>query len=156
MSWLYTAVKDLKIHYSNKELAYDLLDEVGIDQETYVDLKQINEGLIELPGPVLMDRTYQSIKIEDFKLKIPTSDFEYFYFKLEESPLRKFKSGNEYYKLHGWMTCVMFTKEQGNTIKEVMHKNLDEISALATEETLKLQKGLMEFNKQNNSKKLGN
>ena len=65
------------------------------------------QGMIDLPGMIMVDRPLEEIEIDGFKLIIPSQDFTYFVDELaNKSPVRKFADGQEYHKIHGWMICV--------------------------------------------------
>ena len=129
-------LKNLKWHYCMKRLAYELIEDVGIDEETNVEMKPTDEGLIDLPGMIMIDRSYQNIKIDTFRLVIPTEDFEFFHEKLTEAPVRRFRSGDEYHKIHGWNTCAMFTRDQREMLVEAMAESLPEVRAAAEAESI--------------------
>ena len=141
--WVAVRLKNLKWHYCMKRLAYELIEDVGVDDGTEVEMQPVNEGLIDNPGMIMADRSYQNIKIDTFRLVIPTEDFEYFYDKLCEAPTRRFRSGDEYHKIHGWLACVMFTRDQREMIVEAMKEIIPEVRLAAEEEILEFNKRLL-------------
>lgn len=138
--WVAVRLKNLKWHYCLKRLAYELIEEVGVDED--VEMRPTNEGLIDLPGMVMTDRSYQNIKIDTFRLVIPTEDFEYFHDKLRESPVRRFRSGDEYHKVHGWMACAMFSPEQREMIVDAMADVLPDVRMAAEAEAVEFSRRL--------------
>lgn len=147
--WVMVRLKNLKWHYCMKRLAYEFLDEEGLDEETDLEMRPTNEGLIDLPGMVMMDRSYRDIKIDTFKLVIPTEDFEYFYDRLKEAPRRRFRGGAEYHKVHGWQACAVFTPEQQEMVVEAMGEILPEVREDAVAETLEFTRRLAKLREQN-------
>lgn len=145
--WVMVRLRNLKWHYCTKTMAYELIEEVGVDEDTVVDMEPRNEGLIDLPGMVMTDRSYQTIKLDGFKLFIPTEDFEYFHGKLESSQLRRFRSGDEYHKLHGWNACAMFTGEQRDMIVTAMTQILPEVRETAEAESIEFSRRLSIINR---------
>lgn len=82
------------------------------------------DGCIDLPGMCMVDRPYEEIKIDTFKLSIPSQDFSVFVAELAHAPLRKFADGQEYYKIHGWRVCVVFTPQQRDMVLQAMEEML--------------------------------
>ncbi len=140
--WVAVKLKNLKWHYCMKRLAYELIEEIGVDEETTVEMQPTTEGFIDNPGIIMADRSYQNIKIDTFKLVIPTEDFEYFHGKLKEAPVRRFRGGDEYHKIHGWLACAMFTRDQQEMLVEAMGHILPEVRAAAEEEFLEFNRRL--------------
>ncbi len=144
--WVATRFGNLKWHYGPKRLAHGLLEEGGADIEN-VEMRPADEGLIDLPGMIMMDRSYQKIKVDTFRLVIPTEDFEHFYDELVVAPLRKFKTGEEYHKLHGWVACVMFTPQQHEALGDVMEEMLPDVRHVAEKEAREFSRRIAQINR---------
>jgi hypothetical protein len=43
---------------------------------------------------------------------------------MRSSPVRRFASGREYHKIHGWLHCVVLTPEQRGTVLKTMGEML--------------------------------
>jgi len=140
--WVMVKLKNLKWHYCMKRLAYELIEEIGVDEETQVEIQPTTEGLLDNPGMISMDRSYQNIRIDTFKLVIPTEDFEYFHDKLRDAPLRKFRNGDEYHKIHGWMTCAMFTRDQQEMMVQAMGEIMPDVRETAQQEAIEFSRRL--------------
>jgi hypothetical protein len=66
---------------------------------------------IDLPGMLLTSRKYHHVSIPGLDLEIPCQDAEYFLEDLQKLEPRKFSDGTVYYKLHGWLQCIVLTEE---------------------------------------------
>ena len=152
--WVALRLKTLKWHYCMKRLAYELIEEVGIDEKTVVEMQPTDQGYIDNPGMVLMDRSYQNIKIDTFKLVIPTEDFEYFHDRLRDAPVRRFRNGDEYHKIHGWQACAIFTRDQRETLVDAMAEILPDVRMTAEQESLEFSRRLNRANGIQTSEKL--
>lgn len=125
--WLATTINDRRIHYSPKHLAYGLLEEIGTENICEIDIKTINEGLIDLPGTVQIDRSYQEIKIDTFRLVIPSEDFEHIYDSFASSPLQNFRKGEEFHRMDGHVSSIMVTPQQHQVLCEAMEQMLSHV-----------------------------
>lgn len=91
-------------------------------------------GIVDQPGMILQNRTYQKFDLGMFVLKIPTEDCEHYREVLEENRVRKFADGREYYKVHGWIHCVVLAPEHRKIILDQMKRDWDKILATAKSE----------------------
>lgn len=104
--------------------------------------------MIDLPGMCMVDRTYQEIRIDTLSLSIPTTDFTVFFNELGQAPKRKFANGQEYYKIHGWLACVVFTPEQRDLVLKSMTELMPVVSEAARKEDEEFERRLAQVNKQ--------
>lgn len=124
--WARLTFEGYKQHYCPAELAADLLADIEARGGRNMEIEGTAEGAIDLPGMILADRPWEDLMIGPFKLGIPSQDFEIFAAELERSPVRRFASGKEYHKIHGWMTCVVVTPEQRERMLRDMEAMLPE------------------------------
>jgi len=109
--WVFMTAEGWKHHFCPLSLLSGLLDDAYARGHEVGQTEDTMHGHIDQPGMIMTDRTYQNILLGEFNLEIPTEDFEHFYERLKSSSLRTFSNGKEYYKLHGWLHCVVFTPE---------------------------------------------
>jgi hypothetical protein len=133
-SWAFVLFGGYKAHFCPSNLVGDLVADIeGRGGET-IEVKQVDQGGADLPGIVLAHRSWEDIDLGGFKLGFPTQDFEHFVAELERSSIRKFSSGKEYHKIHGWMHCVILTPEQRTTVLKAMAEMLPDVRKRAEEE----------------------
>lgn len=87
--------------------------------------------VLDRPGMIMSDRTYQSINIDGLPLQIPSEDFEFFYDELQTLPERYFEDGTKYYKIHGWIHAVVLSADQKDLLMKTMGEMLEEAKVLA-------------------------
>ena len=114
-----------KFHYCPSEIVSDLVADIIARGGEEKEIKVVVEGRIDLPGMIMTDRPWESIKIGSFNLNIPSQDFSKFMIELASAPVRKFASGKEYYKIHSWRECVVFSPEQREMVLDVAEKMID-------------------------------
>lgn len=133
-SWALIQFDGFKFHFCPSELAGDLIADIEARGGPALKLEGVDHGVIDLPGIVLANRSWEDIQIGGFTLGFPSQDFEHFMAELEYSPVRKFTSGREYHKIHGWLHCVVLTPEQRKAVLKVMAEMLPEACKRAEEE----------------------
>ncbi len=109
-------------------------------------IKDVTEGLIDLPGMVLADRTYEEFDLGRFRLSIPTSDILHYFKELKDGELREI-NGKSYYKIHGWIHCIMITTEMRDMILAQIESNLEAIDRKMHEEQKEFDRRINEINK---------
>ena len=120
-----------KFHYCPSEIVSDLVADIIARGGEEKEIKVVVEGRIDLPGMIMTDRPWESIKIGSFNLNIPSQDFSEFMIELASAPVRKFASGKEYYKIHSWRECVVFSPEQREMVLDVAEKMIDNVNKRA-------------------------
>lgn len=101
-----------KTHFCPNELVSQLVADIISRGGEVIDIKSVTQGWADLPGMVLADRPWEDIQLKNFKLGFPSQDFEHFLRELNNANVRKFADGSEYYKLHGWLHCIILTPDQ--------------------------------------------
>ena len=153
--WAYVWVPAYKPHFVPKRLAAalvaDLQERCRQDHPEHVSedviLEARDEGGIDLPGMIMMDRPIEHIKIDTFKLAMPSQDFTEFLRELALAPKRMFAGGQEYYKIHGWRVCMVFTPEQRELMLKAMEEMLDDVEKRAEAADKEFSRRLREINK---------
>jgi len=133
-SWALILFKGYKTHFCPSELVGDLIADIGARGGNAYEVRETDNGGADLPGIVAADRRWEDILIGGFKLGFPSQDFEYFMEELELSPVRKFASGREYHKVHGWIHCVVLTPEQRAFVLKTMAEMLPAVHQRVEEE----------------------
>lgn len=131
-----------KWHFCPRELVlgltYDLTSR-GMDD---LVIKPCAEGALDLPGIVCINRTWQDLNIEGIKFEVPTTDFAFFALALAKLPLRKFHDGVGYYKLHGWLHCLVLTELQRANLTIEMDRRLLDVKKQGDIEEDRLLEGI--------------
>lgn len=109
----------------------------------------ITEYGLDCPGMVMADRKWEDIPVEPgFTLGFPYSDFGFFLQVLEELSPRTFvPGGQQYFKLHGWMHCVVLTPDQRQTVLEYMRAHAAAVQVKADAEDQEFDARLADLNK---------
>ena len=110
--WLLYVTGGWKPHWCPIELLAGLMQDAGAHGKPQGFFEPAHHGVVDLPGMIMADRTYQDFDLGGFTLSIPTEDIEHYYDKIRYNPLRTFGDGKEYYKIHGWLHCVVLTPSQ--------------------------------------------
>jgi len=131
-----------KTHYCPSDMMTDLVADLVARGGELTRTEDTDKGCVDLPGIVLADRPWEDLMIGEFKLGIPSQDFEYFAVELERSPVRRFASGKEYHKIHGWLVCVIMTPKQREQALRDMVVMLPEARKHQQEADARLEKSL--------------
>jgi hypothetical protein len=151
--WAFVWVLGYKPHFVPKSLVMGLIQDLaGREHEEegageVYEIKGINRGGCDRPGMVMVDRPFEKIRIDTFDLELPSQDFEYFANKLFKTHERKLPTGERYYKIHGWMQCVMFTPEQRDMVLKAMEEMLPDVRKRADDADREFSRRLREINK---------
>lgn len=125
--WAWVTMPGYKGHYCPRKLAgalaVDLTNRRDRDYPEHdgeAAITPVSEGMIDLPGMIMTDRPIEKIKIDTLALSIPSQDYAEFARELKFVHKRVFADGQEYYKIHGWRVCVVFTPEQRDLVLGAM------------------------------------
>jgi hypothetical protein len=115
--------------------------------------KSVNEGALDRPGMCFADRKWVDVPVEDgFRLSFPNSDAEYFYDELRNLEARTFPNGEVYYKLHGWIHCVVLNLEQRMAVLRYLEANMEAIRKVAAEENARFDEAMGQISKASQGK----
>ncbi len=145
-SWACVTFDGFKTHFVPSELAGDLVADIEGRGGRTMEVMETDHGGADLPGMVSAGRPWEDIQLGGFKLGFPSTDLEHFLGELTRSPVRRFASGREYHKIHGWLHCVVLTPEQRVAAMEAMEAILPEVRRRAEEEDKKLERALERIN----------
>jgi len=134
MKWFCVSVSGWKDHYVSEELVDGLLADGLKRTESEGFSVPASTVTIDLPGMVNMKRGFRSFNLDGFVISIPVTDIEVFYSCLLTDNPRKFKGDKYCFKMHGWLTCVVLTPFQRNTLLAEMDAQMDEIRLQADQE----------------------
>lgn len=115
------------------EIEMDLHDRSGARGEspTFLIEDQVDEVCFDLPGMIWTGRSYRTIDVDGMNLKIPSQDFYEILAQVKLLPKRATPSGADYYKLHGWRFCVVFTHFQRLDLIKAMEEQMPAAEAEA-------------------------
>lgn len=152
--WAWVEHPGYKGHYCPRKLAAPLLAELGNRRNRdYPErggdgkIEPISEGGIDLPGMIMVDRPIEKIKIDTFTLSMPSQDFHEFFRELKFVHKRAFADGQEYYKIHGWLQCVVLTPEQRDLVLQAMADMLPDVLRRGEEADKEFSRRMRELNK---------
>lgn len=101
-------------------IAADIFERGGGDCE----FTTAAEAFIDLPGMILADRKIATFFIQGFAVSFPNNEVEYFMNRLLESPERVSRDV-KYYKLHGWLHCLVLTPDMRDELLLDMKMHLE-------------------------------
>jgi hypothetical protein len=136
--WTFLLFEYYKPHFCPNELITDLIIDIESRGGPLIETKSVDKGGADRPGMVLMDRPWETIILDGFKLEFPSQDFEYFMEELKSSSMREFISGKKYYKVHGWRHCIVVTPKQREIVLQAMDEMLPRVRARCEEAEEKL------------------
>lgn len=108
----------------------------------------IEKFAIDLPGMIMIDRHMRSLTIEGLEISIPSEDWANFLNMLHLLPERKFQSGEAYYKLHGYLRCLVLSPEHRQQMIAAMVGQLEDAEKEAEEDLQRFTAKLEEVNQQ--------
>lgn len=151
--WAFVWVTGYKPHFVPKKLVTSLVGDLTTREheeegagEVY-EVRGVETGGCDRAGMIMVDRPYEKIKIDTFSLEFPSQDFEHFMLRLFKAPERKFQNGDRYYKIHGWLHCVMFTPEQRDLVLKAMEEMLPAVREKADAADKEFSRRMREINK---------
>lgn len=142
MSWSHFRFARAKAHYVSEGLRAGLMTEASERQFGFIKETSVFDGSIDLPGMIWAHRGYEVIDMPgELKLSIPYSDAFYFRMKLEKAPPRTFADGSQYYKIHGWLVCVVLTPFERDYLLSHLRVHKDSINAKRDQELVHIKAG---------------
>lgn len=98
----------LKAHVAPAGLVRPLLNELASrGHNTKTEPQSITHAGMDQPGMVYVDRPWEGFRLPGLVLRLPSEDVTSFYQRIEQLEVRRFANGQEYFKLHSWMNCVV-------------------------------------------------
>lgn len=114
LDWVFACFEQAKGHYVPKKLLPHLIADMaqrGFGEMTYCDDRP--DGVIDLPGMMMLDRKYEVFQFSGFELKIPICDYWHFLSRVHNKcPSRKFSDGTMYRKIHTYHPCVIIPEDE--------------------------------------------
>lgn len=136
----------VKGHFCSEDLVQTISDEMysrGLHQVTQILDRE--SALVDLPGMVLADRSYEQFDVGSFSLTIPSTDVDAFYSELTQARLRTINDV-EFYKIHGWVHCVILTPEQRKSVLEQMENRIASINERSMTDKVRFEKAISQIN----------
>jgi len=150
MKWyfVYSAALECKSHMIPeilKDKIVNSLSERGCGKQV---LREETETVIDLPGPMMVDRYLCRLSVDGMFLSIPATDLEFFYKELKSLPARKEIPGVTYYKLHGAYVCYCMTAEQKKILEDRIVNELPKAKIIANAEREEFAKRIQGINQE--------
>jgi hypothetical protein len=121
--WAFFWIDGWKVHFCPNWLLEELeVDARSRNHNTIIEVKGTEDIWWDPGGMVTMGRSYQKLKIDTATMTVASVDFAAFHDELKDLPLRKFDNGQEYYKIHGWLHCTVFSPEQRAQLLDACEK----------------------------------
>lgn len=149
--WVRFFAAEWKPHWVHSSLVTPLAEDAKRRWHEFVSVEPMPRGhpeaFLDLPGMVMQDRTYQDFQVDGLHLRLPTQDVYAFREELESGRLRTFQTGEKYYKLHGWLNCLVLSEVQGDALRAQIEARWPEIEAAAKAEDEEFIRRIREVNK---------
>jgi hypothetical protein len=102
------------------------------ESEEWSNPRVVTEWGIDMPGMINAKRPNELFNFCGLKFEVPSEDVASFILALEKLPPRSFGK-QTYYKLHGFMQCVVLTKTQYNEMLRLLRGRVQIAERRATE-----------------------
>lgn len=139
----------VKAHFIPESLYQDIVDELYTRylQKPFVEYDK-DQAIFDIGGMVMVDEEWLSwiTPPKDLQITMRVTHFQYAYDELLELKEREV-NGKKYYKLHGWLHCIVLTPEQRNYLLQEWGKMAESIKEKALLANLEFDKRLAEINK---------
>lgn len=145
--WIMFVSDGWKIHWVHSSLLPGLMEDSAERGHPNPGHEPVEKGFIDNPGMILQDRSHEVLEVDGFLLTIPSEDFRYFYESLKKKTERTFNDGRKYFKIHGWLHCVVFTPEQRDACLALMEARLPEAEKRSKADTDRFKAAINEINK---------
>jgi hypothetical protein len=122
-NWSFLNFEHAKIHVVPNFLLADVIADLEARNHPLIKSKLAKSVFIDLPGMISFERPVETIKLDLLNINIPSEDVEYFAFNLKDLKQRVFSSKKTYFKLHGFLICIVLSDEQ----KELFQASLEQI-----------------------------
>jgi hypothetical protein len=110
-------------------------------------VKEAEEACLDQPGMVMTDRGWETFEADGLRISFPTAEFEDFYDDLRHLPRREFENRVGYYKLHGWLHCIVMTVKMRDEAVQIMARLLPAVRERAKAEDAEWDRRIEEMNK---------
>lgn len=149
-SWKLVLFDDgVKAHYISESLHKDILDELYARylRKPFVEYDK-DQAIYDVGGMVMVDEEWLSwiTPPKDLQITMRVTHFQYAYDELLQLEEREV-NGQKYYKLHGWLHCIVLTPAQRDYLLKqwaIQAQVIKEKSLLAN---LEFDKRISEVNK---------
>ena len=116
--WNLVLFEDALPHIVCDELAQEVLDDLRARGCIFREMRTVLEWGIDMPGIVRTDPPFEEFEFDGCKVSIPSEDVTSFLIRLRHLPLRQFKNGKQYVKLHGFMRAAVFSPAQRDAFRD--------------------------------------
>lgn len=131
--WTWARFDDAKPHAVHRSLVEGLIVDMEGRGCTIEAAEGIDSISFDLPGPIIIGAPQRTFKVDLLKIEIPCDDVPVIYSKLCDLPARHFYDGSEYYKLHGFLRCLVMTPQQKEMLEALTWAAADECVTRADE-----------------------
>ena len=140
----------VKTHFIPEAIANEIVNELKDRFNTECKIYDTRESAwIDMPGMIMVDRTIEKFDLGDGSgFNFPTEDFDIIYERLKSAETRYTKdTGTCYYKVHGWIQCVVLTSVQRRVLLKQLDAQSHDLKAKALAQKLEFTRRLNEVNK---------
>lgn len=94
----------------------------------------VDDVIIDLPGMIPADRTYQELDLDGLEVTIPSMDFEILHALLLRAKVTVLPGGTEIVKLRGSIEGLVMTVKQRDTLVRLMDEIMPAVTILGDKE----------------------
>lgn len=109
--------------------------------------EQTSHVLVDMPGMIMTDRTYQTIQLDGLSVEIPSQDFSILHKQLQETEEEIMPGGASVFKLRGWLAGLVLTPDQRHDLLSKMDEMLPSVRLIAQKENEEFCRRMDEVNK---------
>lgn len=128
--WNRACFDGAKTHTVHSSLLPPLIADLEAREFAFDGLLPVSGWMIDRPGMIISTRPVESISLQDgFTLRIPCEDWDYYTEVFIQAEVRKFVSGEKYYKFHSWLGCFVVSETEKEYIQEELLRRYDDVLA---------------------------
>jgi hypothetical protein len=133
--WVHVIFHDAKGHYLPAPLIRLVTRDLERRGSRVRCWKRVSALALDLPGFALVNESWQAVYLGRLKVEFPCIDFGDFLQRLAALPPRVGARGQTYYKLHGWLHCIVLTAAHRQALIRAMQPQVVHAKQLADAET---------------------
>ena len=135
MSWYHIWCDGAKNHFVHSSLLEGLRQDLNLRFNNGIYKEDLTERVwYDLPGMILAGRSYEKLQLDGVEFEVASQNFRLLYERLCLMKEREFSDGKKYYKVHGWLHCLVLTPEQRDVLLKYMEEELPRVQKTADTE----------------------
>lgn len=131
--WRFIRFEGAICHTVPVELEAGIVDDLVRRDCDLHSVQPVTGSSIDIPGPVCVDRPWETFDVDGLSLDIPCEDVEALADYLGGLQVRHTRDNEPYYKMHGFMRCLVLTPIQRDDLHMQMVERIPGADARSSE-----------------------